>query len=92
MDPLSKSPQQFSKVVGVEKLMLEDGDADPASRVIDVIVKTKTANYVPECLEERSRIDEYMFTAHTTAAHLEALDADEDIESVSISKSLRVIK
>ena len=58
---------------------------------LEMIVKVNKAGYVPRSVRLRARIDETMFTCDAKAGELQALEDDPCIESVSVSRPLRVV-
>ena len=73
---------------------IEAASAKPVTarddEVVLVIVKVKEANYVPGGFKVRSRIDDEMFTAECAGADLRAAQSDPKVESIALTKRLRV--
>jgi hypothetical protein len=57
---------------------------------VPVIVKVKVPNYVPAGFKVRARIDEQLFTADCRGADLRTAQEDPKVESLSLSKQLRL--
>lgn len=60
--------------------------------IVEAIFKVSKADYVPEQVKVRSRIDGTMFTGEVTFGSLEELEQDPNVVSVSVSKRLRILK
>jgi hypothetical protein len=75
---------------------MEFGAAKPAapadSEIVSAIVKVKVPNYVPKGFTVRSRVDETMFTADCNGSALRSAQEDPNVESVALSKRLRLQK
>lgn len=77
----------------LQKGKLESGVAPLADdQVVAATIKVKEPDYVPEGVSVRSRIDEYFFTANTTANNFDKLSEDPLVESFSAARPLRMIK
>jgi hypothetical protein len=76
------------------KLVAVDAAAKKASSetVVEAIIKVKLADYIPESLEVRSRIDELMFTTRTTKGKLEAVRKDPKVQSVQESEPIKFVE
>ena len=59
---------------------------------VEAIFKVKRPGYVPSSVTPRARIDSLMFTGSMRAGDLDSLETDADVESVSVSRRLRVIE
>lgn len=64
----------------------------PDDEQVSAIVKVRQPHYVPEGVTVRSRIDETMFTGSFRADRLGQLEQDPDVESVALSKRLRLVE
>lgn len=75
---------------------LESTGARPAhpdgDRVVTAIIKVKKADYCPEKAKVRSKVDSHLFTAEIKARDLGELEADPDVETVSIARALPLQK
>lgn len=75
---------------------LESGGVRPVPRredeTITAIVKVKTPGYLPKCVKVRSKMGAYLFTAEFPARDLQNLEADPDVEAVSVSHPLPLQK
>lgn len=58
---------------------------------LTAIFKVKKHNYVPKRVKLRARVDGEMFTGEFTAGDLKAIESDQNVESVSVSRPLRSI-
>lgn len=56
-----------------------------------VIIKVTKANYIPEPVTLRSKINSYIFTADATPKAIEQLEKDKSVSSVSINQSIQSI-
>lgn len=63
--------------------------AHETSDLVQAIIKVKEANYVPQCVRLRASIGSGIFTGEFKYDHLESLEQDPRVESVSISKDLK---
>lgn len=88
MTGFTTKPSRFRKVHGGPALESALESSDP----IEAIVKVTVPGYVPPALRLRTRIDAMMMTGEAQAADLAELEADPNVESVSISRKLRVIE
>ena len=75
---------------------LESAGARPAhsdrDRVVTAIIKVKTAGYCPEKVKVRSQVDDHLFTAEIKTGDLDGLEADPEVETVSLSRTLPLQK
>ena len=53
-----------------------------------VIVRVNEESYVPDGINPTVQVSPYLFTARLTSAQLEALDKDDNIDSIEISREL----
>jgi len=60
--------------------------------ILTAIFKVKLANYVPDGVKQRARISTRLFTGSFKSEQLPKIESDENIESISLSKSLQMIK
>lgn len=88
MSGFKVKPAQFHKVQGNVQLESTLGHAE----TVDAIIKVNEAGYVPDVIHLRSRIDDFMMTGETSTDDLESLESDPRVESVSVSRRLRVIE
>ncbi len=65
--------------------------ADDEAGELEVIIKTIRPDYVPDCVAERARIDQVLFTGVVQAGALEQLADDPAVETVSVAQPLKVI-
>ncbi len=87
-----KSPQQLKKVKGAERLLLDSEAEDEDGFDVELIVKVNAPGYVPPEIELRTRIDDTMFTGNTAVSNLKNLDMAEKVQSISVTKRLRIIE
>lgn len=87
MPPLETKPNQFKKVSG-EAAWEPESSGDENVRAI---IKVNAEGYVPKGVTVRAKIDETMFTGEFAARLLKKLDRDANVESVAVSRRLRVI-
>lgn len=59
---------------------------------LTAIFKVKLPNYIPAGVNPRARISAKMFTGSFKSEQLKKLEADENVESVSLSRQLRMIE
>jgi hypothetical protein len=64
--------------------------APAAGEIVSAIVKVKVPNYVPDGFTVRSRVDETMFTADCSGSALRSAQEDPNVESVALSKRMRL--
>lgn len=88
MSEFTVKSTQFRKVQG--DVQFESTAAKTES--VEAIIKVNEPDYVPDSFRVRSRIDAYMVTGETSAENLIKLENDPKVESVSVSRSLRVIE
>jgi hypothetical protein len=81
-------PTQFRKVQG----NVQFESAAGKSEAVEAIIKVKEPDYVPDTLRVRSRIDAYIVTGEISTEDLSKLENDPKVESVSVSRRLRVIE
>jgi hypothetical protein len=60
--------------------------------IVEAIFKVSKTDYVPDRVKVRARIDATMFTGEVTYGLLEELEQDPNVESLSVSKRLRILK
>lgn len=60
--------------------------------MIQAIVKVKPAGYVPKNVRVRARIDDHLLTCEFQKNVLASLEGDSQVESVSISKGLKLVE
>jgi hypothetical protein len=58
---------------------------------LEVIVKVRQANYVPDGVKVRAQISPVLFTSVIPPSALEDIEKDPNVESVSVSQTLRTI-
>ncbi|RVU17791.1 hypothetical protein [Methylobacterium oryzihabitans] len=87
-DGLTLTRIPFKKVRGASRL---SALAMKRGGVVGVIVRVSEPGYVPPGVTVRSRVDALLMTAEAPASHLTALDADPKVESVKLSRPLRVV-
>ena len=69
---------------------MDDCDVKPSPETeVEAIVMVKEANYVPNGITIRAKIDEQMFTTETTMERVEELRKDPHVKSVQTSEKLR---
>jgi hypothetical protein len=76
---------QFRKVHG--NIQSDQG----APRTVEAIVKVNQEGYVPSGVKLRAWIDGTMLTGEASSDILSALENDPKVESVAVSRRLRVI-
>lgn len=81
----------FTKLKKVEFTGAHPADPD-GDRVVTAIVKVKKAGYCPEKAKVRSKIDSHLFTAEFKARDLGELEADPDVETISLARALPLQK
>jgi hypothetical protein len=59
---------------------------------VSLIVKVNKPGYVPEGFDVRTRINDYIFTADSSPATLQLHEHNQNIESISPSIRLKMIK
>ena len=78
--------------VKLELSRTDKSDERRLDGIVEAIFKVSKADYVPEGVNVRSRIDAIMFTGDLPAAFLEHVEDDKNVVSVSLSKKLRLIE
>ncbi len=74
------------------KLTVSDTEPRPESdETVEAIFKVRQPDYVPSVVTLRARIDATMFTGTLPARDLEVVRADPKLESVEVSKRLRIV-
>lgn len=68
-----------------------DGD-DSGDREVEAIVKVDQALYVPQEIQVRARIDDFIFTCETTESVLKKVQEDTHVVSAEKSSKLRFIE
>lgn len=98
--PEKKEPTKSSSSLGslsIEKISTGSKMQVQAERVIEaanpdeqlaVIVRVNEESYVPDGINPTVQVSPYLFTARLTSAQLEALDKDDNIDSIEISREL----
>jgi hypothetical protein len=82
------SPSKFRKVQGDTKTLSTLDDKE----IVEAIVKVRIPDYVPAGVEVRTRIDPHIMTGVLPKDSLINLEADPQVESVSVSQRLRIIE
>lgn len=77
----------FKKITG--DVAFDSGQTDEGA--VCAIIKVNAEGYVPKGVTVRSKIDETMFTAEFATRLLDKLDRDSNVESVAVSRRLRII-
>jgi hypothetical protein len=60
------------------------------SQVVQAIIQVKDADYVPKGVKVRASISPHLLTADLLQGDLPALELDPKVESISISKRLKL--
>lgn len=81
----------FTKLKKIESTGARPAHADE-DRVVTAIIKVKKAGYRPEKVKVRSKVDNHLFTAEIKARDLGELEADPDVETVSLARALPLQK
>jgi len=74
----------------LEDLKLTAPTPPDASAPVEVIVKVRKAGYVPKGVTVRARVDDFIFTADTTADILDKLRGNRLVVSVAQNQKLRI--
>ncbi|HYI64734.1 MAG TPA: hypothetical protein VEW71_07605 [Allosphingosinicella sp.] len=77
----------FKKITG--DVAFDAGQTDEGA--VRAIFKVNAEGYVPKGVTVRSKIDETMFTGEFDTRLLSKLDRDSNVESVAVSRRLRII-
>jgi hypothetical protein len=77
----------FSKLKKLESNSNQSTQKDE-NKVVAVIVKVKQDNYHPNCLQLRVQISPRIFTADIKLKDLTAVENDDLVETVSLSRPL----
>jgi hypothetical protein len=81
----------FTKLKKLESMGARPAHSD-ADRVVTAIVKVKKAGYCPEKAKVRSKVNSHLLTAEIKTRDLGELEADPDVESVSLARALPLQK
>jgi hypothetical protein len=63
-----------------------------AKETVDAIVKVRVPDYVPPGVHLRARVDARMFTATMPSCELPNVQADPNVESVEVTRRLRIVE
>jgi hypothetical protein len=66
--------------------------ANQDSNVVQAIIKVKETGYVPSCVTLRASISPEIFTGEFNSDDLKSLEQDPKVESVSVSRKLKLTK
>ena len=88
MGGFSVKPNRLSKFTGHDAQLV---DRDGVGSLL-AIVKVARPDYVPDNVIVRQRIDALMFTAEFPPEVMEALEADDGVKAIAITKKLRLIE
>ncbi len=82
-------PDKLGKLEYSAELTTRRYDPDD---IVEAIFKVRKTDYVPSKVKVRARIDGTMFTGEVTFGLLKELEKDPNVESMSVSKRLRILK
>ncbi|MFV1964087.1 MAG: hypothetical protein ACC628_01595 [Pirellulaceae bacterium] len=83
---MTDSPRKLGKLQITNLHPSED-----KGETVEAVCKVNVPNYVPDGVQLRARIDTTMFTATMPSCDVEKVQSDPQVESVEISKRLRII-
>ena len=66
-------------------------EAAAKGNAVEAIVKVRRANYVPDGVTVRAQISPVLFTSVIPQSAVRSVEEDPNVESVSISQTLRTI-
>lgn len=66
-------------------------DPDALAERVEVVVKVRKADYVPEGVKVRAQISPELFTSVVSSETLQNLEDDPQVQSVAVSQPLRTI-
>lgn len=88
-------PDQKIKLTSAGLTKLEStattGRSWATDQMVEAIIKVGSDDYVPPDVEVRARIDKRMFTAKCVFGTIAQLESDPEVQSVAVSRALRVI-
>ena len=74
------------------KLQITDSaPSEDEKETIEAVFKVSDPDYIPDGVEMRARIDATMFTGTIPSGEVERIQSDPKVESVEVSKRLRII-
>jgi hypothetical protein len=76
----------FSTLKKLEPVTYSQAKGLDQDSVVQVIVKVRQENYIPDLVKLRVSIDGFIFTADCIVKDLETVEKDSLVESISMSK------
>jgi hypothetical protein len=84
-------PIRLDQLTKLEAASLPSAPAQELDELVELIVKSRTPDYVPPGVKVRARIDPHLFTGEAQASVLSELEQDPEVVSLALGKKLRTI-